>query len=109
MIRRPPRSTLFPYTTLFRSAERGREALPELGGEASVHEERRGERDGAAVAKARVGPGEIVGGLEPARELVAAVEVHTLAPRRPRPHGGCPRARLPPAPRAPQKQPAGPG
>src|SRR5437016_12601759 len=27
MIRRPPRSTLFPYTTLFRSAE---ELLPEL-------------------------------------------------------------------------------
>src|SRR3712207_7173424 len=25
MIRRPPRSTLFPYTTLFRSIERGRE------------------------------------------------------------------------------------
>src|SRR5256885_9228103 len=24
MIRRPPRSTLFPYTTLFRSADRGR-------------------------------------------------------------------------------------
>src|SRR2546430_4855678 len=24
MIRRPPRSTLFPYTTLFRSARRGR-------------------------------------------------------------------------------------
>src|SRR3712207_9074746 len=24
MIRRPPRSTLFPYTTLFRSRERGR-------------------------------------------------------------------------------------
>src|SRR3712207_7035602 len=24
MIRRPPRSTLFPYTTLFRSAEEGR-------------------------------------------------------------------------------------
>src|SRR3712207_7365500 len=38
MIRRPPRSTLFPYTTLFRSAplqRRGREiqsrALPERG------------------------------------------------------------------------------
>src|SRR2546422_7793622 len=29
MIRRPPRSTLFPYTTLFRSRERGRE-LDEL-------------------------------------------------------------------------------
>src|SRR4051794_41537678 len=31
MIRRPPRSTLFPYTTLFRSAELGA-ALPEEGG-----------------------------------------------------------------------------
>src|SRR3989441_4369269 len=29
MIRRPPRSTLFPYTTLFRSAERGRTMKPE--------------------------------------------------------------------------------
>src|SRR2546430_7207686 len=27
MIRRPPRSTLFPYTTLFRSYERGAEML----------------------------------------------------------------------------------
>src|SRR3712207_7824732 len=27
MIRRPPRSTLFPYTTLFRSAARGRRRL----------------------------------------------------------------------------------
>src|SRR5258708_18084142 len=43
MIRRPPRSTLFPYTTLFRSPARVREAL--LGGFASskileVHAER---------------------------------------------------------------------
>src|SRR5437868_8767715 len=28
MIRRPPRSTLFPYTTLFRSRQRGRPAWP---------------------------------------------------------------------------------
>src|SRR3712207_7357624 len=28
MIRRPPRSTLFPYTTLFRSTGVGRPALP---------------------------------------------------------------------------------
>src|SRR3712207_7374895 len=28
MIRRPPRSTLFPYTTLFRSDLRGVDALP---------------------------------------------------------------------------------
>src|SRR3712207_6883492 len=54
MIRRPPRSTLFPYTTLFRSPDRlvpagaagllGRELLGTLGGS----ERRRGEgRDGA--------------------------------------------------------------
>src|SRR2546430_10056383 len=29
MIRRPPRSTLFPYTTLFRSAKLGREPTDE--------------------------------------------------------------------------------
>src|SRR2546430_10187285 len=28
MIRRPPRSTLFPYTTLFRSINRGNESRP---------------------------------------------------------------------------------
>src|SRR3712207_7823007 len=33
MIRRPPRSTLFPYTTLFRSVE----ALARRGGEAGGH------------------------------------------------------------------------
>src|SRR2546429_9543226 len=31
MIRRPPRSTLFPYTTLFRSAGRGSEAAAGCG------------------------------------------------------------------------------
>src|SRR3712207_8302293 len=30
MIRRPPRSTLFPYTTLFRSATQDREAFLQL-------------------------------------------------------------------------------
>src|SRR3712207_9411818 len=30
MIRRPPRSTLFPYTTLFRSAQLPMHAVPEL-------------------------------------------------------------------------------
>src|SRR3712207_8410954 len=33
MIRRPPRSTLFPYTTLFRSHVLGSERLVELGHE----------------------------------------------------------------------------
>src|SRR3712207_8888707 len=35
MIRRPPRSTLFPYTTLFRSSPRGRRVVllvPQVGG-----------------------------------------------------------------------------
>src|SRR5258708_25445335 len=31
MIRRPPRSTLFPYTTLFRSLPRGRLPVPVRG------------------------------------------------------------------------------
>src|SRR2546422_4185547 len=31
MIRRPPRSTLFPYTTLFRSPERGQTATVNAG------------------------------------------------------------------------------
>src|SRR2546430_15123348 len=33
MIRRPPRSTLFPYTTLFRSHHRVLEAPPHLAGD----------------------------------------------------------------------------
>src|SRR3989475_9514172 len=49
MIRRPPRSTLFPYTTLFRSAR---------GAEGSLFEdERRAELDGLAAWAARTGDG----------------------------------------------------
>src|SRR5258708_14137195 len=36
MIRRPPRSTLFPYTTLFRSRWRWRYARPTIAGSASA-------------------------------------------------------------------------
>src|SRR3712207_7617888 len=32
MIRRPPRSTLFPYTTLFRSRREARAGAPRMGG-----------------------------------------------------------------------------
>src|SRR3712207_7490952 len=42
MIRRPPRSTLFPYTTLFRSAEG--DAPQEHGAERDVEGGRDGER-----------------------------------------------------------------
>src|SRR3712207_7473094 len=38
MIRRPPRSTLFPYTTLFRSGAASVVKLDELEGEAAVVE-----------------------------------------------------------------------
>src|SRR6266496_5911446 len=40
MIRRPPRSTLFPYTTLFRSR-----SCPPAGGHFAGHENARDERD----------------------------------------------------------------
>src|SRR5687767_15609079 len=36
MIARPPRSTLFPYTTLFRSVRSGRVRMPWLGPPGSV-------------------------------------------------------------------------
>src|SRR2546429_7092806 len=36
MIRRPPRSTLFPYTTLFRSSRRGRIVSMEARGTSQV-------------------------------------------------------------------------
>src|SRR2546429_2774351 len=38
MIRRPPRSTLFPYTTLFRSAQVAPESVPacESGGDTGI-------------------------------------------------------------------------
>src|SRR2546426_6663939 len=55
MIRRPPRSTLFPYTTLFRSAARARSFAPDSdSGEghpsrqdqaaAGIHDQRLGRR-----------------------------------------------------------------
>src|SRR2546422_7126748 len=63
MIRRPPRSTLFPYTTLFRSRQRGRGRL--LAG----HEERE-----HLVEQLRVAHGRalLVAGVDQEREDVAA-------------------------------------
>src|SRR3712207_7127231 len=60
MIRRPPRSTLFPYTTLFRSTD-----------EAALEERREREEDGGRVAP-RVG--DDVGAADPrAHQLGEAV------------------------------------
>src|SRR3712207_8252659 len=70
MIRRPPRSTLFPYTTLFRSDGRAqhdrvalaqmREQVVERGADVAdvdldVRERRRPERDDDVVGLRRVG------------------------------------------------------
>src|SRR3712207_7256910 len=55
MIRRPPRSTLFPYTTLFRSVEQGREEDPAADPDDSGDEAERTsrDRDGPAGRDAR--------------------------------------------------------
>src|SRR3712207_8176044 len=45
MIRRPPRSTLFPYTTLFRSAELRLPGRPELARYKNVQRRVQGARD----------------------------------------------------------------
>src|SRR5256885_5508103 len=63
MIRRPPRSTLFPYTTLFRSEQpvavggfgRGLERFRARGGD------RTGREGGVRVGVVGAGPGAVVG------------------------------------------------
>src|SRR2546422_8553860 len=69
MIRRPPRSTLFPYTTLFRSVQPaldGPDQLRRRRPARQEHQVRRGHRDAAAVA------GGVMGRLHP--ELARAVD-----------------------------------
>src|SRR2546422_6957923 len=61
MIRRPPRSTLFPYTTLFRSALPGGrdEPLAAMARRAparAVHRDRQGARRREGDQKPRLGP-----------------------------------------------------
>src|SRR3712207_9348954 len=59
MIRRPPRSTLFPYTTLFRSADaiEGRNPASRLLAVARLARQRRRFRD-LGTADGRGGPGD---------------------------------------------------
>src|SRR5438034_7534456 len=60
MIRRPPRSTLFPYTTLFRSRRRAAEGAPAGEGVAGGSRRR-------ARGPARVDPGQARAGTAAAR------------------------------------------
>src|SRR3712207_8312715 len=71
MIRRPPRSTLFPYTTLFRSeAEHldGRVVAQHEGGEHADHDERR-RRDHPRRGRDALDDGEAVRSEEHTSEL----------------------------------------
>src|SRR3712207_7055100 len=67
MIRRPPRSTLFPYTTLFRSGDDQELVLVPLrgvdphGGDVDAGHLQLGRRPAAVVLGVRVGAGEDVG------------------------------------------------
>src|SRR5206468_12435742 len=56
MIRRPPRSTLFPYTTLFRSLNVGEGRAGRDGGRLGHLGHRRGGRRGRVAARRAVGP-----------------------------------------------------
>src|SRR2546430_11647369 len=55
MIRRPPRSTLFPYTTLFRSSRRGRPKV-NRGSRGSAREPDSADADPSLPAHARLWP-----------------------------------------------------
>src|SRR5258706_13661415 len=74
MIRRPPRSTLFPYTTLFRSHELKREVHVRLG----VEEER--DLD-CAADRLRTHPFDAEEGDESFLERACHVEEHAICGR----------------------------
>src|SRR2546430_13701617 len=51
MIRRPPRSTLFPYTTLFRSLRGRPRSIPAPGARLPVGDRSRGPRSGGGALR----------------------------------------------------------
>src|SRR5256885_4035171 len=89
MIRRPPRSTLFPYTPLFRSLAKGKLILPARGGregQQGVPVIGRVERDDTMLAGLAgldpVLPGELQGGLDRFRAAGEEIELVELARER---------------------------
>src|SRR3712207_7897372 len=64
MIRRPPRSTLFPYTTLFRSADRDRDAAAPVEPMGDVGQQRAEARRAAEPDQEPVREGEVPEGLD---------------------------------------------
>src|SRR2546422_3499648 len=84
MIRRPPRSTLFPYTTLFRS--RRRRQPPGRGGSARGAQPPGARRASARDGEARGEVGEGGGGLRGSREqgaVLGSAALTTALPKRP--------------------------
>src|SRR5258706_9620325 len=75
MIRRPPRSTLFPYTTLFRSRWRAGRELPGDGGRGERGAD--GDATGAAGRRRGVGHGHGDGALGAGRDAGARSEEPT--------------------------------
>src|SRR3712207_9269677 len=72
MIRRPPRSTLFPYTTLFRSAQGGRRSPAGGPDQPQHHGHERHAADRVADARApRAEEGELRRGAEVLPHLLA--------------------------------------
>src|SRR5256885_15017057 len=70
MIRRPPRSTLFPYTTLFRSRLKSKEPLDELEATRQLDERPELLREDH--------PRQVRLAIEPARAVVDRLERHAL-------------------------------
>src|SRR5258708_12454321 len=109
MIRRPPRSTLFPYTTLFRSRARHRErfAFHSRGPQRRPSAARPGRR--GAVAGARGHPEHV---SVPHRRRPDGARLRLRDPRRaagrPHPPPPPPRPRPPPSPRTLQAPPLHP-
>src|SRR6266480_4400480 len=79
MIRRPPRSTLFPYTTLFRSPDRAGAVVAALGADQASR------RPGNLRAP---GPGEHLGELEPPPVAGGTGVAGPAGPLGTRGHGG---------------------
>src|SRR2546422_7947244 len=100
MIRRPPRSTLFPYTTLFRSlpdrdrpprprfSPRARETVAPAARDPARPRGRRRRGGGAAARRRlRVARAAGVGGLHAAARAAQRARRAAVLARRPRPRG----------------------
>src|SRR5688572_32713416 len=74
MIRRPPRSTLFPYTTLFRSCSKRSSAVVKTGDRLIFREERWAYGRGDA-RKSSLSP--LLSAVDPVRASLARSEEHT--------------------------------